>query len=209
MKKADALEFAILGILHESPLHGYELRKRLSQVLGTFHSISFGSLYPALKALSAAGLVSETAEDEEPQLASARARGSHAASAQAAASAARRVAKAEPAARRSRITYSITASGEQRFATLLAESGPSAWDDDGFGVHFAFFARADRSVRTNILEGRRMRLAERRALMRESLTRTRERVDAYTLELQRHGLDSVERELRWLDDLIEAEHKNP
>ncbi len=208
MKKADALEFAILGILHEAPLHGYELRKRLSQVLGTFHAISFGSLYPALKALSAAGLVSEAAtSEEEPELAPA----GRGAMAKTAAASTRRgkATKAEPIARRSRITYSITAAGELRFATLLSESGPSAWDDDGFGVHFAFFGRADRNVRTNILEGRRMRLAERRALMRDSLTRTRERVDAYTLELQRHGLESVERELRWLDDLIEAEHNNP
>ncbi len=206
MKKADALEFAILGILHEAPLHGYELRKRLSQVLGTFHSISFGSLYPALKALSASGLVAEeAAADAEEQAGTS---GRPAARATAAASRRAKPSKVEPVARRSRITYSITEAGEHRFAALLSESGPSAWDDDGFGVHFAFFGRADRNVRANILEGRRMRLAERRALMRDSLTRTRERVDAYTLELQRHGLESVERELRWLDDLIEAEHKN-
>ena len=209
MKKADALEFAILGILHEAPLHGYELRKRLSQVLGTFHSISFGSLYPALKALSAAGLVAEEAVADEQEPVTAHAGRASATNAVASTTHRTKAAKAEPVARRSRITYSITESGERRFATLLSESGPTAWDDDGFGVHFAFFGRADRNVRTNILEGRRMRLAERRALMRESLTRTRERVDAYTLELQRHGLESVERELRWLDDLIEAEHKNP
>ncbi|WP_324275109.1 PadR family transcriptional regulator [Blastococcus brunescens] len=28
------LEFAILGLLHQSPMHGYELRKRLAEVLG-------------------------------------------------------------------------------------------------------------------------------------------------------------------------------
>ena len=38
--------------------------------------------------------------------------------------------------------------------------------------------------------------------------RTRERVDNYTLELQQHGLESVEREVRWLTELIETERKN-
>ena len=41
--------------------------------------------------------------------------------------------------------------------------------------------------------------------MRASLARTRERLDDYTLELQRHGMESVEREVRWLNELIETE----
>lgn len=41
--------------------------------------------------------------------------------------------------------------------------------------------------------------------MRTSLARTRERLDDYTLELQRHGMESVEREVRWLNELIESE----
>jgi hypothetical protein len=37
------------------------------------------------------------------------------------------------------------------------------------------------------------------------MARTRERLDSYTLELQRHGLESVEREVRWLSELIDTE----
>ena len=43
------LEFAILGLLHEAPMHGYELRKRLYEMLGTLHAFSYGSLYPTLR----------------------------------------------------------------------------------------------------------------------------------------------------------------
>lgn len=60
-RRSDVLEFAILGLLHESPLHGYELRKRLTGVLGPFRAISYGSLYPALKSLMARGLIAESA----------------------------------------------------------------------------------------------------------------------------------------------------
>src|SRR6266508_5264587 len=48
------LELAILGLLHESPMHGYELRKQLTTKLGAFRAaISYGSLYPTLRRLQA------------------------------------------------------------------------------------------------------------------------------------------------------------
>jgi len=70
-------------------------------------------------------------------------------------------------------------------------------------------ARTDAATRLRILEGRRSRLEERIDGFRSALTRTRERVDSYTLELQRHGLESVEREVRWLNELIESERQDP
>ncbi|MDQ1403251.1 MAG: hypothetical protein QOG03_1567, partial [Actinomycetota bacterium] len=51
------LELAILGLLKEQELHGYELKKRLGDTLGPLSSVSFGSLYPALNRLEAAGAV--------------------------------------------------------------------------------------------------------------------------------------------------------
>jgi hypothetical protein len=40
------------------------------------------------------------------------------------------------------------------------------------------------------------------------MARTRERLDSYTLELHRHGLESVEREVRWLNELIASERES-
>jgi hypothetical protein len=37
------------------------------------------------------------------------------------------------------------------------------------------------------------------------LSRATGRLDAYTLELQRHGLEACEREVRWLEELITNE----
>lgn len=170
------LELAVLGLLSESPMHGYELRKRLNAVLGTFRAFSYGSLYPCLRRLQADGYV--TADD---------------------------TAAAGTLGGRSRVVYTLSAEGKERLAELLGEGGPSSWDDEAFGVRFAFFAKTDAQVRLRILEGRRGRLEERREGVRAALARTRERLDAYTLELQRHGLESVEREVRWLTELIETE----
>jgi DNA-binding PadR family transcriptional regulator len=40
------LEFAVLGLLHRTPMHGYELSKQLNMLLGTFRALSYGTLYP-------------------------------------------------------------------------------------------------------------------------------------------------------------------
>jgi len=57
--RSGTLELAVLGLLHETPLHGYELRKRLNSLLGTFRAWGYGSLYPCLKDLLAQGLIAE------------------------------------------------------------------------------------------------------------------------------------------------------
>src|SRR3954471_22761999 len=102
-------------------MHGYELRKRLGAVLGAFRAFSYGSLYPCLKDLVARGWITEDA--------STPGRG------------------ARPTGRRRRIVYKLTADGKEALQEMLAEAGPSAWEDDNFGVHFAFFAQTDADTR--------------------------------------------------------------
>jgi DNA-binding PadR family transcriptional regulator len=181
-KRHDVLEFAVLGVLSDGPLHGYELRKRLAAVLGPFRALSYGSLYPCLRRVQAKGLIEEidvtaATESAAPPL----------------------------SARRARVVYAITGDGKEEFATWANQPGPEAWEDEGFVAHLAFFSRTEARVRLRILEGRRSRLEERVQTLRESLTRSRERVDAYTLQLQQHGLDGAEREVRWLNELIAHE----
>ena len=95
-KRSGVLELAVLGLLHESPMHGYELRKRLASQLGTFRALSYGSLYPCLEALVRQGLIAESGRPD-----------------------------AEPGSRRSKIVYQLTADGKEHFQDLLAESGPA------------------------------------------------------------------------------------
>jgi DNA-binding PadR family transcriptional regulator len=183
-QRSGVLELAVLGILHETPMHGYELRKRLNSLLGAFRAFGYGSLYPALKDLLRKGLIADDAVTD----------GS--------------LGKPLDRPRRSKIVYRLTAEGKERLNDLLGESGPATWEDDGFGVHFAFFGLTRAEVRMRILEGRRSRLEERLEGFRAAATRTRERVDSYTLELQRHGLESVERDVRWLNELIASERQS-
>src|SRR5690349_15091086 len=147
-RRSELLEFAVLGLLHESPMHGYELRKRLNTALGAFRALSYGSLYPALRELLARHRIAEA-----PQ------------------------ATGGSGSRRARIVYEPTHTGKERFQGLVDESGPGAWEDGGSAVPLAFFARTAHGVRVRILEGGRSRLEERLAQVREASVRNRERMD--------------------------------
>ena len=114
-----------------------------------------------------------------------------------------------PAARRPRIVYEVTEAGHAEFERLMSEVGPTAWEDDNFDIRFAFFGRTDMEIRLRVLEGRRTRLQERLDRVQKELALTQAEVDRYAGELQRHGVESVEREVRWLSDLISAERGEP
>ena len=43
-------------------MHGYELRKQVNTLLGSFRAFSFGSLYPALRDLEQRGLITSSRE---------------------------------------------------------------------------------------------------------------------------------------------------
>jgi DNA-binding PadR family transcriptional regulator len=179
-RRGETFELAVLGLLHESPMHGYELRKQVNVVLGWGRLLSYGSLYPTLKKMLRAGWIAEHVTAPEPGVVS----------------------------RRHRIVYELTPAGDAHFQRMMADVGPSAWEDDNFDVRFAFFSRTDIEARLRILEGRRSRLQERLDRVQQQLERTQRQVDHYATELQRHGVESVEREVRWLSDLINAERRD-
>lgn len=170
------LELAVLGLLLESPMHGYELRKRLTGLLGAFRAFSYGSLYPALRRMQADGLI---VEDAAPA--------------------------GTAVLRKARRVYQLTDDGRKRFAELVADTGPQNYTDDGFGVHLAFFNRTPAEARMRILEGRRRQVEERREGLRDAVSRASNSFDRYTRQLHQLGLESSEREVKWLNDLIAAE----
>jgi DNA-binding PadR family transcriptional regulator len=57
------LELAILGLLKERSMHGYQLSKRLTDALGGFWRVSYGSLYPTLKRLEREGAVEQVFDE--------------------------------------------------------------------------------------------------------------------------------------------------
>lgn len=193
-KRSELLDFALLGLLHDGPAHGYELRRRLNEALGAFRALSYGTLYPALSGLLDRGLIAQSA----PVRSTARSAAARSAAAT----------SARPSGR-NRIVYEITASGKEAFEEAARRIDTAAYEDDGFGVRLAFFGRTEADVRLRILEGRRSRVEEQLEIVRTNATRQRQRLDSWTQALQRHGEESTEREVRWLTELIDAERRHP
>ncbi len=168
------LELAVLGLLKERSMHGYQLKKSLSETLGPFWQVSYGALYPALKRLRAQGAVEEVFPKTKVG--------------------------------RRRNVYRLTEKGERLFAELLGSVGERdlVGDDLGFRVRLAFFRYLKPETRIGVMEHRRAALYDRLAELKQRL---RARSDDYTRSLMRHGLDATERDISWLDDMIQAERR--
>lgn len=192
------LEIAVLGLLKEQPLHGYELKKRLSETLGFLWGVSYGSLYPALRRLERDGAIEVVAQPVEPT-GSFAATGSLKGDLAAARRASTRAAKPS---RRTRKAYRITERGTARFEELLLADDPHGDEEKVFALKLSFCADLPAPARMELLERRRVALVAR-------LDKTRRadgaRDDRYSRSLLEHRTRSTQRDLEWVEGLIAAE----
>ncbi len=130
------LDMAILGLLEERDLHGYEIRRLLRDHLGLLANVSFGSIYPALTRLEKSGAVVATdgGSASDPRT-TAAAPPTGSLSGELAVLRARR--SPGTRSRRGKKVYRITDAGRQLFAELLADGG-AADDARSFSLRLAF-----------------------------------------------------------------------
>ena len=197
------LDLAILGLLQEQELHGYEIRRRLRDELGLFANISFGSLYPALSRLEKAAAVTVTESSGAPPTAPLPSTGSL--SGERAGLRARRAGAAR-GTKRSRKVYRITDQGRLLFEQLLDADEPAGTDDArSFGLRLAFARYLAPQARLGLLERRRSQLTRRLAVDRARAAG--DRLDVYTRSLVEHSTEATEHDIAWLDRLIDFERQ--
>jgi DNA-binding PadR family transcriptional regulator len=195
------LDLAILGLLEERDLHGYEIRRQLRDSLGLLANVSFGSIYPALTRLEKAGSVIATEAVDPPGAVTAPAplappTGSL--TGELAVLRARR--RAATHSRRGKKVYRITEKGRGLFAELLAEGG-SLDDARSFGLRLAFARHLAPQARLALLERRRAQLVQR---LDEART-TKVDLDVYARSVVQHTTEGVAQDISWLDRLIAGE----
>jgi len=175
----------VLGLLKEQDMHGYELKKRLSELYGFSGTVSFGSLYPALARLEAAGAVRALAPAggaSPPSVAAVL---------------------AERRASRRRKVYSITARGAELFQQLLMTDRGADDDERLFNLRLAFARYLPPGARLGLFERRRALLGEKLAQL---ATRARaRRDDRYARLLAERQQDTLARDVSWLERLITEE----
>lgn len=207
------MDLAVLGLLSEQNLHGYELKRRLTVTLGTWSTPSYGSLYPALARLETGGAVRSLTESRPRPVTRAPLTGSFGAEL----AAFRRANSQDPpsghgpgastAGSRSRKVYAITEAGQALFHRLLTANEAS--DDRAFSLQLAFARHLSTRDRLLLLERRRTVLIERLRLAKTTATSSHRRHDPWASALLDHAAASTEGELAWLDGLLEraiAEH---
>ena len=194
---------AILGLLEDRDLHGYEIRRQLRDNLGILANVSFGSIYPALTRLEKAGAVAATdgssnapGAGQSPPVPEAPPTGSL--SGELAVLRARRHSPSR--ARRGKKVYRITEAGRLLFTQLLTEGG-SIDDARSFSLRLAFARHLAPQARLALLERRRAVLVQRLAEADSSNVE----LDVYARSVVQHTADSVTQDIIWLDRLIAAE----
>ena len=165
-------------------------------MLGPASSVSFGSLYPALNRLEAAGQVKAVESLGAPLQPAMPSTGSFAGEV-AAFRASRRRSTRGP---RNKKVYGLTEDGAARLAELLAATED---EDRTFPLKLAFCRWCDPATRLELLERRRATLVERLDERRRSLED--QRLDRYLRALREHDAESTERDIAWLDELITTE----
>jgi DNA-binding PadR family transcriptional regulator len=171
------IDLAILGLLKDRPMHGYQLSREVADQLGGLWKVSYGSLYPTLRRLERDGFVEATAGTTT----------------------------AGGGGRRKTV-YRITEAGEAEFLRLLEEApGDGQAEDARFRVRVAFFRYLPPETRIRLMERRRAGLEDRLAGVNAAIRAASADDDRYTLALMEHGRAATASDIAWLNELIQAE----
>ncbi|MDE0236024.1 MAG: PadR family transcriptional regulator [bacterium] len=186
------LDLAVLGLLKEGDLHGYELNKRLKSLVGGYAN-SYGALYPALARLERRGWVSSTAV--APELVTDE---------QASEENPRRSRKRSTRSKsgRTRKVYQITEAGEDHLLELLQED---ANNERRFRLQLAFCRFLPPDRRLALFELRRAHLVSLQAMARRDPVHSN---DPYVRSLFQRDQERRDHDLVWLDQLIADERNN-
>jgi DNA-binding PadR family transcriptional regulator len=195
------IDLAILGLLTEQELHGYELKKRLGELLSSRTAVSFGSLYPALARLEKQGCVK--AVEERTTVPGAPMSGSLAGELAAFRARVRETGLGKATGRGKKV-YGITERGRERLLELLSD--PDVSDDRAFTLRVAFAPLLPESARLELFERRRTELLSRRDDLRRR-EHGRSRTHAYLGALLDRDAENLAHDLAWLDRLIDAERQ--
>ena len=172
------LELAILGLLKQQPMHGYQLSRELGDSLGGFWRVSYGSLYPTLRRLERDGLVAPVPGESTG------------------------------GRRKKTVFGITEQGERAFLDLLQETPNDSSTEDARFRVRLAFFRYLPPETRIRLLERRLAYLTERLGTIDDSLRTTREGDDDYTLSLMEHGRSATRSDIEWLDGLIQNERTN-
>ncbi|NNN18509.1 MAG: hypothetical protein HKL84_01510 [Acidimicrobiaceae bacterium] len=194
-----SLELVVLGLLKEQDMHGYELKKRMTESLGPIMHVSWGSLYPALARLEAKGAVK--AVEARPAIPNIPMTGSLGGE-----KAAFRSTSEGLRGSRNKKVYGITDIGSALFSGILNDDNEI--DEKGFAVRLAFANHMDPEKRLKMLRDRRDLILERVKSSRRSFEKKRFAFEPYVELVLEHFRSTNSSDLAWIEGLIAKEESS-
>lgn len=177
-------ELFVLGELMVQPLYGYLLHEIVNIILGPFHRLSWGTLYPLIRRLEQEGLITSATEKRREGLFQAE-RG--------------------PA----RKVYTLTETGRARFFALMLDPGDYNPDYPNlFAMKFTKFGYLTPAQRLAVLEHYRTFLLTLRDHYRTVGSQVVDNPEImeierpYILRLIEDRVGTLEQELTWLDHQV-------
>jgi DNA-binding PadR family transcriptional regulator len=211
------LELAVLGLLKEKPMHGYDLRKQLRAHFGPLANLSFGSLYPALARLQSAGAVRTISPNSPPghgpsillneSLLLTGSLGGERASLVARRATAKAAAALGGRGTKARKIYEITERGNEMFEELLDAPGGQNDDASSFSLRLAFARHLSPQARIRLLERRWIQLTDRLQRAGLSLARPDRALDTYERSIAEHSRETVANDVAWIESLLAKERR--
>src|ERR1051326_2752080 len=187
-----AYELFVLGELMSGPQYGYRLHSIIQRILGPFHRLSWGTLYPLIRRLEQQGFLSSEIDVRDTTA-------------------------PQGEGGQPRKAYRITESGRERFFVLMLDRGEYNPDyEDLFAVKLYRFSLLTPVQQLAVLQ----QYCEYLAAMREHYSSGSRRVVAnpgiseqerpFILQLSDYHIHSFDAKLAWLDERIAAlmEHQD-
>jgi DNA-binding PadR family transcriptional regulator len=169
------LELAILGLLKEQPMHGYQLSRELAEQLGGMWRVSYGSLYPTLRRLERDGAVEQVPGD------------------------------AAGKGRRKLVYRITPDGERLFLRLLEEPPQEGQAEDARFRVRLAFFRYLPPETRIRLLDRRRVGLQDRLEMLTAAINAATDDGDEYQRALMEHGRAATESDIAWLSGLIQQE----
>ncbi|GCE15413.1 PadR family transcriptional regulator [Tengunoibacter tsumagoiensis] len=179
-----AYELFVVGELMNGPQHGYKLHAIIQRILGPFHRLSWGTLYPLIRRLEQQGLITFESEQDDTTASQER----H---------------------RQTRKLYHLTDAGREHFFTLMRDPGEYDSDyPDLFVVKLSKFSLVDAALQLAVLQQYREYLH----ILREHYARGSSMVVSnpgiqdqerpFILQLADYHIHSCDATLAWLETKI-------
>jgi DNA-binding PadR family transcriptional regulator len=169
------LELAILGLLKERPMHGYQLSRELSAQLGGLWKVSYGSLYPTLRRLERDGAVEQVPGTEAGRT------------------------------RKRLVYRITPDGEQAFLRLLEEPPSDTQAEDARFRIRLAFFRYLPPETRVRLLDRRRSALEERLDAIKDAIEAAADSDDDYQRALMEHGRAATEADIAWLTGLIQRE----